>query len=86
MRTRVVSIVLAALLGAGCTLAAPQQQPAAATGRITHIGFDHGYIIATFPDGPRTITVDHRDLERYSVGGEIGLDSAGRPLTPTGYR
>jgi hypothetical protein len=73
-------VIVAALLGAGCTMVAPTPPPAGAVGRVETIGSDHGYIIAVFPDGRRTISMDHRELEYYSVGGEIRLDSAGRPL------
>jgi hypothetical protein len=87
MPKRVRMILLASLVGAGCTMTPPAPQgPAAAVGRVTHIGSDHGYVIASFPDGPRTISVDHRDLEYYSIGSEIFLDSSGRPLRSAGYR
>ena len=78
----IVPLALTLWLAAGCAALstdAPPRQPAA-VGRIAVIDGSEGFILAEFPTGPMMISMDKRDLGRYVNGGEIKIDSFGRPL------
>ena len=78
----IVPLGLTLWLAAGCaalSTEAPPRQPAA-VGRIDVIDGHEGFIIAEFPTGRMMIGIDKRDLGRYVSGGEIRIDSFGRPL------
>lgn len=71
----------AGLLASSCAVTADWQPPqAAVTGRIVEIDVNHAFVIAEFPAGRWTISVDPRELAHYRHGDEIRLDQAGRPL------
>ncbi len=74
-------IVLAGLLHAGLA-AGQERQPSMTVGRIAHIDVYDGYLVAEFPEGRRTISMDMRELAYYRPGDEIRIDQAGRPLPP----
>lgn len=50
-----------------------------ATGRVVEIDEYHGFLVAEFPSGRLTISVDKRELGRYILGDLIRIDSFGRP-------
>jgi len=53
--------------------------PPVEIGLIYVIDVGHSFVLADFPEGRRLINIDRRDLWRYRVGGEIRVDSFGRP-------
>ena len=81
---RTVLVVLGAMSVAGCALtaSAPDDARVAAVGRITDLDVNHGYAIVEFPNGRMFVTLDKRDLGKYTVGDELRIDSFGRPLPP----
>ena len=82
VRFSVILVVLAAIsVGcAGPAAVAPDDARVAAVGRITDLDVNHGYAIVEFPNGRMFVTLDKRDLGKYTVGDELRIDSFGRPL------
>lgn len=76
------TMIVVALLCAGCAALVAQEPQTASVGRIVDIDAWGGFVIAEFPEGRRLIAMNHRELARYHTGGEIRIDQAGRPLPP----
>jgi hypothetical protein len=82
-----IVLALAGLLRADGGVAVGQErQPAVAVGRIAYIEVYDGYLVAEFPEGRRTISMDMRELSYYRPGDEIRVDQVGRPLPPRASR
>jgi hypothetical protein len=80
----VAGVLLAGLLG-GCALTAvpADDSRTAAVGRILDLETNHGFAIVEFPEGRRmSVHLGMRDLDKYTVGDDLRIDSYGRPLPP----
>ncbi|HEY7366335.1 MAG TPA: hypothetical protein VIE37_19730 [Methylomirabilota bacterium] len=76
------TMLVVAVLSAGCAAAMTQEPQTAAVGRVVEIDAWGAFVIAEFPEGRRLIAMNHRELALYHIGGEIRIDQAGRPLPP----
>jgi hypothetical protein len=77
-----VPLAMCLWLAVGCAAIrteAPAPQ-AAAVGRVAVIDTTEGFILAEFPTGRMMIGLDKREMGHYVNGGEIRIDSFGRPL------